>query len=98
MAEKVQDIYSSIASKVQVIFERQSLLVESVKEARAERDALRGEVERLQKEVARLKADLEYMAVARSLGATPQQIADSRAMVSGLVREIDRCIAEIKAS
>lgn len=97
MAEKVHDIYSSIVSKVHVIIERQALLVNAVNEARAERDSLRRENQKLQEEVDRLKADLEYMAVARSLGSNPQQIADSRAMISGLVREIDRCIAELNA-
>ncbi len=97
MAEKVHDIYSSIISKVHVIIERQALLVNAVNEARAERDSLRRENQRLQSEVDRLKADLEYTAVARSIGSNPQQIADSRAMISGLVREIDRCIAELNA-
>ncbi|MDE6146363.1 MAG: hypothetical protein K2O38_05990 [Muribaculaceae bacterium] len=97
MAEKVHDIYSSILSKAHVIIERQSLLVNAVNEARAERDSLRLENERLRTEIDRLKADLEYMAVARSLGSNPQQIADSRALISGLVREIDRCIAELNA-
>lgn len=93
----MHDIYSSIVSKVHVIIERQALLVNAVNEARAERDSLRRENQKLQEEVDRLKADLEYMAVARSLGSNPQQIADSRAMISGLVREIDRCIAELNA-
>ena len=97
MAEKVHDIYSSIVSKVQVIVERQTLLVNAVKEARNECDELRRENAHLKETIEHLKADLEYMTVARSLGSDPQQIADSRALISGLVREIDRCIAELNA-
>lgn len=97
MAEKVHDIYSSVASKVQVIIERQALLAEAVKEARAERDSLRRENARLQQEVNRLKADLEYLTVARTFEANGQPLADSRALISGLIREIDRCISELNA-
>lgn len=97
MAEKGQDIYSSISSKIQIILERQTRLVEAVREARAERDALQSRVNQLTAEVNRLKADLEYMAVGRAIAPSPQQIADSRAMLSGLIREIDRCITELKA-
>lgn len=97
MAEKVHDIYSSIVSKVQVIVERQTLLVNAVNEARNECEELRRENARLKETIEHLKADLEYMTVARSLGSEPQQLADSRALISGLVREIDRCIAELNA-
>lgn len=97
MAEKVHEIFTSIASKVRVIVERQSQLVAAVQESRAECERLRQENERMRSEIERLKADLECMAVARTLGSNPQQLADSRAVISGLVREIDRCIAELNA-
>ena len=97
MAEKVHDIYTSIASKVRVIIERQLQLVAAVQESRAECERLRLENELLQAEVGQLEADVECMAVARTLGSNPQQLADSRAVISGLVREIDRCIAELNA-
>lgn len=97
MAEKVHDIYSSIISKVRVIIERQAVLDEALSKARTEVDTLRAENARLRSEVSRLSADLEYMTVARTLGQDPQQLADSRQMISGLVREIDRCIAELNA-
>ncbi len=97
MAEKVHDIYSSVASKVQVIIERQQLLADAVKEARSERDNLRRENARLQAEINRLQAEIEYLTVARTLEANGQPLADSRALISGLIREIDRCISELNA-
>lgn len=97
MAEPVHDTISSIRAKVSVILDRQNMLVQQITAERAEAASLRREVERLQAEVRQLKADNEYLAVARGVAVTPQQAEQSRAMLSGLVREIDRCIAELKA-
>lgn len=97
MAEKVHDIYSSILSKVHILLERQAALEQSLTQARRELNDAADENLKLQRENAALKADLEYMTVARTLAADPQQLADTRQMISGLVREIDRCIAELNA-
>lgn len=97
MAENVQDITSSIRSKVSVIVGRQSMLAQQIASERAEAEALRRKVEELSAEVKRLKADNEYLTVMRAVAVTPQQAEQSRAMLAGLVREIDRCIAELKA-
>ncbi len=97
MAEKVHDIYSSILSKVHILLERQAALEQSLTQARQELKDAADENLKLQRENAALKADLEYMTVARTLAADPQQLADTRQMISGLVREIDRCLAELNA-
>ena len=78
----MHELYTSIASKVRVIIERQSQLVEAIQESRTECERLRLENERLQTEVGQLKADLECMAVARTLGSRPQHLSDSRAVIS----------------
>lgn len=97
MADNQHDTISSIRAKVSVILERQNMLVQQITAERAEAAALRKEVERLKEELRRVKADNEYLAVARGVAVTPQQAEQSRTILSGLVREIDRCIAELKA-
>lgn len=97
MAEHVQDIANSIRSKVSVIIDRQNMLSQRIEAERAEVASLRARVEELSAQVSRLKADNEYLTVMRAVAVTPQQAEQSRAMLAGLVREIDRCIAELKA-
>ncbi len=97
MPENVQDIARSIDSKVRVIVERQAMLSERIVAERAEAEHLRNRVEELSARVEQLKAENEYLSVMRAVSVTPQQAEHSRALLAGLVREIDRCIAELKA-
>lgn len=97
MALNVQDIVRSIQAKVAAIADRQRLLALAIEAERDENARLRDEVARLQTEISRLKTDNEYLTVMRSVAVTPQQAEQSRAVLAGLVRDIDRCIAELKA-
>lgn len=97
MAQNVQNIASSIKSKVAVIIDRQNMLAQTIEAERAESARLREKVKELTEEVKRLKTDNEYLTVMRAAAVTPQQAEQSRTMLAGLVREIDRCIAELKA-
>lgn len=97
MPENVQDIARSIDSKVRVIVERQTMLSERVVAERAESERLRVMVKELSARVEQLKAENEYLSVMRAVSVTPHQAEQSRALLAGLVREIDRCIAELKA-
>lgn len=97
MAQNVQNIANSIKSKVAVIIDRQNMLAQTIEAERAESARLREKVKELSDEVKRLKTDNEYLTVMRAAAVTPQQAEQSRAMLAGLVREIDRCIAELKA-
>ncbi|MCM1309714.1 MAG: hypothetical protein NC301_01645 [Bacteroides sp.] len=97
MAKNVQDIASRIREKVAAIADRQRMLAQVVESERAEKERLTARVAELEAEISRLKADNEYLTVMRAVSVTPEQAEQSRAMLAGLVREIDRCIAELKA-
>lgn len=97
MARNIHEITESIGSKVAVIIERQAQLVEAVERQRAEAEGLRKRIGELEAEVKRLAAGNEYLAVVKAATVTPEQAEQSRAMLAELVREIDRCIAELKA-
>lgn len=97
MSDNVQDITSRLKAKMAVVAERQALLVSRIEEERAEAARLRTRVNELTAEVAKLKADVEYLTVMRAVAPTASQVEQGRARLAGLVREIDRCIAELKA-
>lgn len=97
MAQNIQIITESIRAKVEVIANRQAMLVETIERQRQEAEKMQRRISELEAEVKRLEADREYLTVVRAAAVTPQQAEQSRAMLAGLVREIDRCIAELKA-
>jgi small-conductance mechanosensitive channel len=97
MPEPVQDIYLSILAKVKVVIDRQNMLVEQIEAERAENRALRADLKRLQADLRRLQADNVNLTVANHIAPTREKVAESKAVLSGLVRDIDRCIAELTA-
>lgn len=97
MAQNVQDIASRIKQKVAAIADRQRLLAQAIETERAEKERLTARLAELEAEIIRLKADNEYLRVMRAVAVTPEQAEQSRVMLAGLVREIDKCIAELKA-
>lgn len=97
MSENVQELTSRIAAKVSVIAERQQLLVSRIEAERAEKERLARRVAELESELRQLKADKEYLSVMRAVAPTDEEARRNRTLLNGLVREIDRCIAELKA-
>lgn len=97
MAQNVQDIAHRIESKVAAIADHQRLLVQTLEAERAEKQRLLARIGELEAEISRLKSDNEYLTVVRAVSVTPEQAEHSRTLLAGLVRDIDRCIAELKA-
>lgn len=97
MSENVQDTASRIRAKIGLVAEHQALLVSRLETERAENSRLKARIGELTAEISRLKTEIEYLTVMRAVAPTPQQAEIGRAKLAGLVREIDRCIAELKA-
>lgn len=98
MSEEAQGAYAGIEAKFRVIAQRQQMLVEAVQAAREERDGALRRCERLQREIDTLKQEQAYATMAGGFAATPDGIAKARTLISGLIRDIDRCISEVKAT
>ena len=95
MAGSVQDTYSSIRAKVAVVIERQNMLVAKMEAVKEENAQLRATIESLRQEISRLNVDNEYLTVASVLSPDRTQVEQPRSLLAGLVRDIDRCIAEL---
>jgi FtsZ-binding cell division protein ZapB len=98
MPEQDKDIYGSIEAKFRVIVDRQNMLVNEIKSTRAENSRLQAQVSNLKAEIERLKLDNKYLTVSSTVAPTREDTEVTGALLSELVREIDRCIAEISNS
>lgn len=97
MPEAAQNIYLGISSKVRIICERHEMLVRTLEQEREAMKQLREEIETLRRRVDELQAECDGLKAIRAAAPTPEQAEQTRALLTGLVREIDRCIAELKA-
>lgn len=87
---------------VRSLKEKHELLIERYLKAASERDdALRRVADlefttrQQERELERLRQKVEYLTVVSSVALSHEEIDKSRALLSGLVREIDKCIIDL---
>ncbi|MDE5901474.1 MAG: hypothetical protein K2H33_09015 [Muribaculaceae bacterium] len=97
MTTTVNDTYKSIRSKVYVIVENQHRLTNEINALKEENAGLRAQIASLQKEMHRMKIDSEYLTVASVIAHDRAEVESARSLLAGLVRDVDRCIAELSA-
>ncbi len=85
----------SLNAKMTVIAEKHHLLEQSYRAAREEIINLKAAVLARDKEIEKLRTEAEYLAVASNVGADRRNVEATRTMLADLVREIDRCIADL---
>lgn len=95
MAATLQQRIESIKSKALLLTERYAELLEERRAAEAQIVELRAQLERQQKEMAHMKQQIENLQVVTTLAPKREDVERSRAFLLQLVRDIDRCIAEL---
>ena len=95
MAIALADTLSRIVRKAESLTDRYEVLSEAKQEADARIAELEDLVSGLEEEVRRLKAEVEYLTVVNVISPTREDIDRSRAKLSGLVQEINKCIADL---
>lgn len=92
--EYVQN-FEKLVAKAALLAEKYNLLLEDRNQALAHIQELEAQLDSQAKELEKLRQEAEYMRMASVLAPNRQQIEVTRALISGLVREIDRCIADL---
>ena len=95
MAATLQHRLESIGSKAQLLTERYAELLEEKRAAEAEIGELRAQLDRQQREMAHLRQQIENLQVVTTLTPKREDVERSRAFLSQLVRDIDKCIAQL---
>lgn len=95
MAGEFQQIIDRINAKSQLILERYAMVSRQRSEALERIDELESQLRRLQADNERLSREVEFLRIATTIAPDRKDVADTRAMLSELVREIDRCISDL---
>lgn len=93
---------SDIESTLKRLSEKSRFLTERFKVVSQERDEAQTQVSELQKALAerdrkmqRMGVELEYLKVSSAISPTAETVEATRAILRGLIADIDRCIAEL---
>lgn len=95
MAANLQHRVDKIESKAALILERYRLISQARQEAENRVRELTGTVERLERTIGDLNRQIEYLKVASVLTPDHKDVEAPRAVLSELVREIDKCINQL---
>lgn len=96
MAQDLQQRLLRLKGKMDLLIEQGVLLRKQRQEADIRARQLQEIVDRQRREIESLKMQLEYMQIASSFAPSREQVEQSRAILSGLVRDIDKCINDLK--
>lgn len=95
MASELHDTLARLQRKSAVLIEKYQALLGECQLAQSELESTRRRVQELEARVERLETDNEYLRVAHTVAPSPESVAHSRAIISKLVRDIDRCISQL---
>ena len=96
MAVDLRQRMERIESKAQPLTERYHVVLNEKQAANKRIAELEATVQSMLKEIESLKQELEFQRIATTISPSREDVDRSRAVLSGLVREIDNCINELK--
>lgn len=95
MVRELQLTLERLRGKTALFSERYNVLRQSKADADARIAELTALTTRQQLEIERLTKEVEYLKIATTIVPNRDDVERSRAILSGLVREIDKCILEL---
>lgn len=96
MASDLQQQLDRVRAKTTVVGEKYQRLHSAYLAAKDEISELKAALLARDTEIEQLKMQVEYLTVASTVRITGDDLKSTRAMVADLVREIDRCISDLK--
>ena len=95
MADNLQQRIDRIKAKASLLTERYILVEEARLKAQARIAELEAQVKSLTRELTLRQAEIERLKVTSVLTPDHHDVEATRQLLSGLVREIDKCIAQL---
>lgn len=95
MANNLTEQLVRVKSKTSVLMEKYIALKDAFDNARRENEALKAQIMAKDKEIESLRLKAEHLSIASTVKMGGDDIQATRDMIADLVREIDRCIADL---
>jgi chromosome segregation ATPase len=96
MAGDLQQTIERLRAKMLVVSDRFALVVNQRDQALAKIAELEGELAKERKQTEQLKQENDFLRIATTIAPERKDVAQTRALLAELVREIDKCIADLK--
>lgn len=96
MAVDLKQQLERVTAKADLIVEKYRRVRQQRDEALAEVEELKRQLDNAKAEIDKLKVDKEYLSLASAIVPDRKEIENVRSLLSGLVRDIDRCILDLK--
>ena len=95
MASDLREQIERVQSKTRVLGEKYSMLRASYDKARQEIGELKSQVLARDEAIEQLKLKVEYLTVSAAIQMDGSDLAETRAMVADLIKELDRSISDL---
>lgn len=95
MSLDYQDTYQRLIAKANLLAQRYENLAESKREADEKIEQLTQEASSLRKQIAQLQQECHYLRMSAVISPKREQVEETRSIIRDLVRDIDRCIADL---
>ena len=95
MANELQQTLERIINKSNILVEKYHALERTNDEINSEKEQLVKEIEQMKKDNERIKQEISYLKMARVIAPTHEDVDNARTTISTLVRDIDKCIAQL---
>ena len=96
MANDLKQTLERLRGKADLLVERYQLLLQEKQQVDMHNEELSSTIKKQQQEIDRLQQEVEHLKVVTTLTPKREDVEKSRAFLSKLVRNIDKCIAELK--
>ena len=95
MAVDLQQQLDRVSAKARLVLEKYRILSDEKERLESENERLKADLLSRDRELERLRQEVEYQKMATTIVPDRGDLSRTRAMISDLVRDIDRCIAEL---
>ena len=96
MASDLRNTLTRLSEKSRFLTQRYRRVSEERKQALDQVEDLRRTLRQRDKELQTLRMQVEYLTVVSTIAPSRESLDETRARIAGLMREIDRCIADLK--
>jgi uncharacterized coiled-coil protein SlyX len=96
MADGLSEILSTVLQQVDELIQINSEVRSKLAEKEKEIDGLNYELAKTRKELETAYKDIDYLKVSYKLASNPNDLIESRRYISRIIRNIDKCISELK--